>query len=704
MKGDFSHWQFDPTENFNGVLQQQGRVLLDRDWNEQTLITQHWQDQSGRDVIGAGLAAVPVNAATGFRVIRAVVAGAAPNQRVELRVTPGRVWADGLLCYLRPATPGSLAPVTRVANYLQPPIDNTPGSIATIGPGVRDAVILEVSREELSAFQVPDRLLEPALGGPDTTERMHLRTAFKLFRLAAGETCASILDALRGDLAGKGRLTVRLEPTVNVPGDCPVVAGGGYTGFEHFLYRIEIAALNPAQHPAFKWSQFNGGLVGRGRLSTTPNRITITANQAAIVNSGLSVFYCEVLDFDEDRGVWFPSFGAHVTLSGSDLVTGIVRLGAFAASTGTVFFRLWNGLEPIANFANAAPVELIDGIQLKFDPATASRYAAGDCWTFPVRAGEIVNPHILIDDHIPFLPVYHRVALAEINWGAPEVAVVPPEIEDCRHRFRPLTRLDTCCTARVGDGERSHGDYESIQTAIDSLPPGGGMVCILPGVYRENVTLDNRVNVTLSGCGPRTRLLGADSNTTGAVITIHGGNALTIESLAVEAPDRGRGILALGLDPFSNSPQIATGPVDGLTLSELHVTSSLLAGIRADFVCDLTIANCVVRMNDIASLERAVVIRADDAHIEHNVIEVAAPGATADFQPGSLSLGGLHLRSLCERVRVIDNLIRGGSDHGITLGSLTWYFENGDPVPPEIEPRGPDLGPRDPTQPIDNRS
>ena len=101
-------------------------------------------------------------------------------------------------------------------------------------------------------------------------------------------------------------------------------------------------------------------------------------------------------------------------------------------------------------------------------------------------------------------------------------------------------------------------------------------------------------------------------------------------------------------------------------------------------------------MNDIASSRARCRDPRRRSHIEHNVIEVAAPGATGDFQPGSLSLGGLHLRSLCERVRVIDNLIRGGSDHGITLGSLTWYFENGDPVPPEIEPRGPDLGPRIP--------
>ena len=473
MKGDFSHWQFDPTENFNGVLQQQGRVLLDRDWNEQTLITQHWQDQSGRDVIGAGLAAVPVNAATGFRVIRAVVAGAAPNQRVELRVTPGRVWADGLLCYLRPATPGSLAPVTRVANYLQPPIDNTPGSIATIGPGVRDAVILEVSREELSAFQVPDRLLEPALGGPDTTERMHLRTAFKLFRLAAGETCASILDALRGDPAGKGRLTVRLEPTVNVPGDCPVVAGGGYTGFEHFLYRIEIAALNPAQHPAFKWSQFNGGLVGRGRLSTTPNRITITANQAAIVNSGLSVFYCEVLDFDEDRGVWFPSFGADVTLSGSDLVT--------RHRPSRCFRRVHrHGVLPVVERPRTDckfrqrraggvdrwnPAEVRSGHR----QPTTRPVIVGRSPCAPARSSTRTSSSTITFLSFRFITAWRwqRSIGARQRWPW------------CHQKSRIAAtdsarspRLDTCCTARVGDGERSLGDYESIQTAIDSLPPG----------------------------------------------------------------------------------------------------------------------------------------------------------------------------------------------------------------------------------------
>ena len=716
MKGDFSHWQFNPNENFNGVLQQQGRVQLDRDWNEQTRIIQHWQDIAGSDVIGPGVAAVPVTDPAGFKVVQASVTGALPNQRVELLVQPGRIWADGLLCYLPPGSPGSSAPVMRVADYLPAPIDPTPGSIATIGPGIRDAVILEVSREEFSAFQNPSRLLEPALGGPDTTERVQLRTAFRLFRLAPGENCHSIIDELRDNPADKGRLTVQLQPATVTASDCPVVTGGGYTGFEHYLYRIEIAALNPAEPPSFKWSQFNGGLVGRGQLITGPNRITIAANQAAILNSGLSNFYCEILSFNSAQGTWNPTFGADVTLNNGELVVGTVRLGAFSASTSTVFFRLWNGLEPIADFDDATPVELLDGIQLAFAPATTTNYAPGDFWTFTVRAGEIVNPDVLINNLPPFGPVYHRVPVAEINWSVIGTPVVPPEIEDCRRRFRPLTRLDTCCTVRVGDGIESLGDYTSIQEAIESLPPTGGTVCILPGEYRQYVSLINRVNITLSGCGPRTRIISpATAAGLDAVITIHGGANLAIESLAVEGSPRGRGILALGLDPFSKITQIATSPIDGIALRELTVTSSIYAAIRVANVRGFTLRDSAVRMIDSTCQEYAVVVLADDALIEHNTIEVparsdvvglaslaaSAPSAAAAFVPGSFARGGLQLESLCERVQVIDNLIRGGCGNGITLGSVHWFIVGGDRVPPEDEPAEPENDPCDPTQPLD---
>ena len=74
MKGDFSQRELDPHTNIIGVLQQQGRVLLDRDWNDQTHLTRHWQDEAGRDVIGPDVAAVPSTDQDSFAITAAVVA------------------------------------------------------------------------------------------------------------------------------------------------------------------------------------------------------------------------------------------------------------------------------------------------------------------------------------------------------------------------------------------------------------------------------------------------------------------------------------------------------------------------------------------------------------------------------------------------------------------------------------------------------
>ncbi|TDI86100.1 MAG: hypothetical protein E2O78_03470, partial [Caldithrix sp.] len=220
MKGDFSKWKFDPKNNFSGVLHQQGRVLLDSDWNAQTQITTHWQDLAGRDVIGPGVAAVPANAPDSFRVQSASVD---PSNQVELTLAPGRIWADGLLTCLPGEEPDLTADVSRIATYLQPPIQDPPAEESTIGGGIRDAVILEVWRESINGFQLPDILIEPALGGPDTTERMHTALALRLFRLDEEETCKNIKDKLKDDFSQKGKLKASLQPPQVIAGDCPVV-------------------------------------------------------------------------------------------------------------------------------------------------------------------------------------------------------------------------------------------------------------------------------------------------------------------------------------------------------------------------------------------------------------------------------------------------------------------------------------------------
>src|SRR5262249_55923546 len=194
---------------------------------------------------------------------------------------PGRIWADGILTRLAGAVADPSAAVERIATYFGPPLTNPMPSPTSIDDGVRDAVILEVSEEALHGFQYPERLIEPALGGPDTAERAFVNCRFRLLRLGAGEDCVTILGRLKDDPSAKGKLTVSLAPEVAIAGDCPVVGGGGYTGFEHNLYRIEVAdSGGPVR---FKWSQWNGGLAGRGRFdaTVTPARVYLDAGRAA---------------------------------------------------------------------------------------------------------------------------------------------------------------------------------------------------------------------------------------------------------------------------------------------------------------------------------------------------------------------------------------------------------------------------------------
>ncbi|HLL70150.1 MAG TPA: DUF6519 domain-containing protein [Pyrinomonadaceae bacterium] len=689
MRGDFSRWRRERQQNFNGVLHQQGRVLLDGDWNAQTNVTNNWQDIAGRDIIGAGVAAVPADEPDGFRVDAAAIVNVPGGEQVQLTVAPGRAWVDGLLVYLH-GTP----PVTRIATYLEPPVQDPAAEEGTINAGTRDAVVLEVWREEINGFQLPDILLEAALGGPDTTERVHTAAAFRLMRLAEGQTCESIIDELKDDFEDKGRLTASLVAPVIIAGDCPVAEGGGYTGFEHNLYRIEIAQTDNAA-PMFKWSQFGGGLVGRGLFDAATKRLKITANAQAIANSGLQEFYLEALEYDPalaatpGLGHWRVTYGAEVTLGGDGQIVlpAAGLIGSIPSATGSVFFRLWNGIEEIADFTDAAPANALqDGILLQFDTPATGNYVAGDYWTFDVRAGDLPNDEILIDDAPPEGIEYHRAPLAVLNWQASSGQLAPQQIEDCRHIFRPLTRLAACCTFRVGDGVHSHGDFLTIQEAVDKLPATGGEVCVLPGVYTENVRVERRANVTIKGCGVRSRIVAAEPEEGDALPAIHvlDSEHVRVESLAIDAHEKGVGVLLEG--PTRSELMLNEGkrlPLRDITLKGLHLSAATRSGVEAHVGQFITIRECRVEMRDEPTDWPGIFFVGEDSLIEDNEIRVnprrlegAGTAATGDPALSGIIFnaeagrGGLQLGATCERVRVIDNHIEDGIGNGITLGSL----------------------------------
>ncbi len=734
MKGDFSRVRYAPYDNFNGILPQQGKVLLDSDGISQTLIENNWHETAARDWVGRG-ACVPSAVPGSFGISAASLTGGV----VSLTVGTGHIWADGLLARLESLAGNT---VNRTATYLEPPIVPNAGSVADVAAGTVDTVVLEVWQHAVSGFQMPEVLMEPALGGPDTAERLQTSFAFRLARLAAGQTCAS----LTYDESGRGALTASLTPAISTGGPCPAIGSGGYSGFEHQLYRIEIAETNggPSQ---FKWSRINGGLVGRGNFDPATQAIAITANLPAITGVNQTSFYLEIETYDPALGYSHVTAGATATLSGSTLqCPAAPTFGAYPTATGTVFFRLWDGVQPISAFPiSATPAQLESGILLQFDPDGAGKYFPGDYWMFPVRAQGIPNPQTLINAKKPEGIVYYRVPLAEITWAASGGgSFTAASIEDCRSIVPPLTQNRGCCTCRVGDGVGSFGDFTSIQAAIDSLPPGGGEVCILPGRYFERVRISGCRDIVIHGCGWDSRVCSPAAppimapaggpgpvNPISAVFTIVNSQHIELRSFVVEAADGDAGILVDGTGTsFTNNPAVVARiaieerGVTDVTIEDMVLTASTLPAILAEQVTLLSIERNRIAMKNVRSLWPAVFTSGAEIHIEKNWVGIqtalsvrewlpsivlsdllspaaatttassSAPAAAAMeplvrtfidtsglvYSSVTLALhpGGIQIGGPSNDVYILENEIDGGSRNGITLGSLTILDANGD--------------------------
>ncbi|MES2717461.1 MAG: hypothetical protein V4795_16975 [Pseudomonadota bacterium] len=719
MQGDFSKLDFDPhasargvdqpaqgvLHNIRGVLHQQGRVITDADLSESDLLALAWQGQAGRDTIGAGICAVPATEPQGFRVEAAFI----DDGQVQLALRPGRAWADGLLTHLVGAAANPLALVQRSAAYFGPPLATPQPGETSITDGVRDAVILELSEEALHGLQAPQRLMEPALGGPDTAARAYVNFRLRLLRLAEGEDCHSIGARLRDDPAAKGRLTVSLAPVVALVGDCPVVGGGGYTGFEHQLYRIEIADVRPGDPARFKWSAWNGGLVGRGRFDATlnPARVLIDAGRPAIVNSGLSSFYLEALDYLPGVGAWQVVYATMATLNTAHELelAAPASFGSLPATTAPVFFRLWNGIADIADHLQVVnPTPLRDGIRLAFDAPAGGNYRPGDHWVFSLRAGEISNPQLLLDQAPPVGVVYHRVPLAEIHWTAAQDTRIAGLIEDCRRRFRPLTNQTVCCTFLVGDGVSSFGDFNALEEAAAHLPPAGGELCLLPGVHRANLVLDGRSHIKIHGCRWRSLLL--PRNARGGQPILQFTDCSHIE------------VCELDLVSYDGMAVRITGRrEDSCSHVQIHHNRVIARqhAMRADNAAQLQICHNRLHLLDTVDGGATLSLQADDVLVERNELlllpfvdptpdepevpdddperDPADPCARpqvlylfpalvlryalrvwavliADLLPRQpyRAIGGIHVRAGSERVRLLENQIAGGAGNGITLG------------------------------------
>ncbi len=157
MKGDFSRIRFNPAKQYTSVLEQQGRVSLDADSNEQCSINNYLRKNETVDVIGPYGA--PEHDA-GFSIT------VSSN---EILIGAGRYYVEGLVC----ENLVDNLPYLNQPYLLDPSVPDSTllGELAQQGNSSAVQVFLQVWQRLVTALDDPC-LQEPALGQADTTARL----------------------------------------------------------------------------------------------------------------------------------------------------------------------------------------------------------------------------------------------------------------------------------------------------------------------------------------------------------------------------------------------------------------------------------------------------------------------------------------------------------------------------------------------------
>src|SRR4051812_35367344 len=255
MKGDFSRFGFDLDRSFSRILQQQGRVSIDSDANEQQAINLHLLRTLAADLIGSH-----GGSGDAFKV------QPDPSRASQqLTISAGHYYVDGWLCENREDVAHRANGTISVQPWLPDAPDPDQG---------QHIAYLEVWERPLTAAELaplglpppPYALREVALGGADTASRAQVVWQVRLAPLNEQELADFhwVEVARRLLPTGRGRMKAEAdkpEPATDDP--CHVSPRARYRGIENQLYRIEIAAGGTAKAEGgatFVWSRENGSV------------------------------------------------------------------------------------------------------------------------------------------------------------------------------------------------------------------------------------------------------------------------------------------------------------------------------------------------------------------------------------------------------------------------------------------------------------
>ena len=607
MPSDRSRRTDDLRDGYKEVVAQQGRVILDRDFNALQGLTSERIEVDALDIIGP--CGTPDD---GFKI--SVPATSPPSPPLwsppatlepprprdfDFLISPGTMYVGGQ----RAVFPGTQAGhAIGYSYYDQPdwidPPDPFRGQPLALESNIRrpihELVYLDLVEQEVSAVEDPE-LLDVALGGPDTTQRIKLMRRVKREAVSRTDCAGAWKEAearwLEHGLSFDPR-TMRLEPVARLQvgfthdiastDPCDPVATGGYLGADNQLIRVQISDPGTTgadgRDARLLWGYDNASFLYRvTSISSDRKMLTLAKDPPDAFHIPQSGQLVEILrtaavlgkEPDETEPGGQPSILRVVADSTGELrrlarpygpvTTGdptsyIVFNNALPqeyaddlAAQIPLFLRVWQAELPFNPGGARIPLDdpasgASTGVEVTISLPKGGVLTKGAYWLLAMRPAtpQAVYPErLLTAPQPPDGPRQWACSLAVIDW-----TMQPPAVQDCRKCFDNLVELSrrrpsgSCCTVHVRPEQlNAQTTLQSVIDAAADLPTEAQVtVCLAPGYYTLNKPLrldDRHTGMVIEGCGGAANLVGSGGDFPDGLMVLIGASDVTLRGLTL---------------------------------------------------------------------------------------------------------------------------------------------------------------------------
>ncbi len=605
MGSDRARDTYSEARQYRRVVPQQGRVVLEADSNEAQVIAAEAMREEALDVIGPH--GVPRDRDSGEQG-RGYCIHDLNRETRDFRIGWGSLYAGGW--NVRQHDPAlTYGDQPDWIDGPAPPLTQVQASMSE-----KEIVYLRLREQEVSAVEDPT-LIEPALGGPDTTQRIRILRRVGRAAIPASDqsvrqrsTFQSIDWGNPGIVLAPDQVTLRRTTHLSVSFD---PTNQAYVGPENQMIRVQGGMRESASSTVatrLLWAYDNASSLYGAQIPDPANLavIELINTPADTKRQPRSKQYAEVLLAAADLcdGAYAAaSTGVLLQVSqGYDPKTRTIGLqaplpAAYAERT-PLFVRIWeNSIDVSAAFGAAAA--LVDangnatGLQVELTDETngVASVEAGDFWSFAVRPSTptTLYPARYFRPQRPDGPREWACPLALIDWNRRRVL-------DCRRSFTSLSALSGsrgCCALTLGVEDLKRKPlvewiegFERSEQAIT--------VCLKPGCYvlDEPIVLGREhANVTIEACGGPAEFVAAEharANFGNGLLQLYEADRVTLRGLRFVLPEASfRETVAEQLSGFDPESRAARHAIFRM-LGSIRLSIGLQIGACAN----LTVEGC----------------------------------------------------------------------------------------------------------------